>query len=63
MGPVPNTRGTIAKISLGGTKYLEYHAESLFRPQLYSTLPLSTLSSIDFSLRDSLGGGTVAGGH
>ena len=55
MGPMPNTRGTIAKISLGGTRYLEYHSESLYRPHLYSTMPLSTLSSIDFALRDSLG--------
>ncbi len=55
MGPVPNTRGTVAKISIGNTRLLEYHVESLYRPHLYSTLPLSTLSRIDFSLRDSRG--------
>ena len=55
MGPMPNTRGTVAKISLGNTKFMEYHTESLYRPHLYSTLPLSTISRIDFSLRDSRG--------
>ena len=55
MGPVPNTRGTIAKISLGNTKLNEYHSESLYRPHLYSTLPFSTVSRIDFALRDSRG--------
>ena len=55
MGPVPNTRGTIAKISLGNTKLNEYHTESLYRPHLYSTLPFSTVSRIDFALRDSRG--------
>ena len=55
MGPVPNTRGTVAKISLGGTKYLEYHSESLYRSHLYATLPLSTLTRLDFALRDSRG--------
>ena len=55
MGPVPNTRGTVAKISLGNTKKNEYHVESLYRPHLYSTLPQSTLSRIDFALRDSRG--------
>ena len=55
MGPVPNTRGTIAKISLGNTKLNEYHTEFLYRPHLYSTLPFSTVSRIDFALRDSRG--------
>ena len=55
MGPIPNTRGTVAKISIGNTKKGEYHVESLYRPHLYSTLPMSTLSRIDFSLRDSRG--------
>ena len=51
MGPVPNTRGTVCKISLGQTKFKEYHAESVFRPHLYSTLPMSTLNQIDFPAR------------
>ena len=55
MGPVPNTRGTVCKISLGQTKFKEYHAESVFRPHLYSTLPMSTINQIDFALRDSRG--------
>jgi len=55
MGPVPNTRGTVCKISLGQTKFKEYHAESVYRPHLYSTLPLSTVNQIDFALRDSRG--------
>ena len=55
MGPVPNTRGTVCKISLGQTKFKEYHAESVFRPHLYSTLPMSTVRQIDSSLCDSRG--------
>ena len=55
MGPVPNTRATVAKVSLGQTKPDHYHSESLYRPHLFQSLPLSTLSRIDFSLRDSRG--------
>ena len=55
MGPVPNTRATVAKVSLGQTKAGHYHSESLYRPHLFQSLPLSTLSRIDFCLRDSRG--------
>ena len=55
MGPVPNTRGTVCKISLAGTKFKEYHAESVFRPHMYSTLPLMNINRIDSSLCDSRG--------
>ena len=55
MGPIPNTRGTVCKISLGNTKFREYHAESVYRQHLYSTLPTTTLNQIDFALVDSRG--------
>ena len=55
MGPVPNTRGTIAKISLGNTAAGDFHNESLYRPHLYSTLPSKDISRIDFALTDSRG--------
>ena len=55
MGPVPNTRGTVAKISLGNTAPGDFHNESLFRPHLYSTLPSKDISRIDFALTDSRG--------
>ena len=55
MGPIPNTRGTIAKVSIGNTEKGEYHVESLYRPHLYTTLPRTDNTKIDFSLRDSRG--------
>ena len=55
MGPMPNTRGTVAKISLGNTAPGDFHNESLFRPHLYSTLPSKDISRIDFALTDSRG--------
>ena len=55
MGPVPGQRATIAKISLGSTGENEHHAESLYRPHLYSTLPSKDISRIDFALTDSRG--------
>ena len=55
MGPVPGQRATIAKISLGGTGENEHHAESLYRPHLFTTLARQDIASIDFSLRDSRG--------
>ncbi len=30
------------------TKFKKYHAESVFRPHSYSTLPMSTVNPIDF---------------
>ena len=55
VGPVPGQRGTIAKISLGNTASGEHHAESLYRPHLFSTLARTDIDQIDFSLRDSRG--------
>ena len=55
MGPVPNTRGTVAKISLGNTAPGDFHNESLYRPHLYSTLPGKDITRIDFAMTDSRG--------
>ena len=54
-GPVPNQRGTIAKVSLGNTEHGACHNESLYRPHLYCTLPSKDFSRIDFALTDSRG--------
>ena len=55
VGPVPGLRATIAKISLGSTGAGEHHAESLYRPHLYTTLARQGIDVIDFSVRDSRG--------
>ena len=55
MGPFPNVRGTISKCSLAGTEEGEVHNESLYRPHLYTTLPRTDVSRIDFHLADSSG--------
>ena len=54
-GPVPQQRATIAKIAIGVTPAGAFHAESLYRPHLYTTLPRTDITKIDFSLRDSRG--------
>ena len=54
-GPVQGQRATIAKIAIGATPAGGFHAESLYRPHLYTTLPRTDISKIDFSLRDSRG--------
>ena len=52
---MPQQRATIAKIALGVTPAGAFHAESLYRPHLYSTLPSKDISRIDFALTDSRG--------
>ncbi len=55
VGPVPGQRGTICKLSIGDTPYGAYHSESSYRPHLFSTLPRTDITQIDFALRDSRG--------
>ena len=55
MGPVPGQRATIAKISMGATQENDHHAQSLFRPHLFTTLSRQDITRIDFSLCDSRG--------
>ena len=38
-GPVQGQRATIAKVAIGVTPAGAFHAESLYRPHLYTTLP------------------------
>ena len=54
-GPMPGQRATIAKIAIGNTPAGGFHAGSLYRPHMYTTLPRTDISSIAFSLRDSRG--------
>ncbi len=54
-GPRSGQRATIAKIAIGLTPAGAFHVESLYRPHLYTTLPRTDISKIDFSLRDSRG--------